>query len=144
MCSVWEHIHKSSKVSLTTNTTNTIDYIALYCNRFLILFIQIIQTQEDAFSLTAQYLEKYSSQVQQLAHRGWHRVKRQEELLMEEGEELGDGRAEGSSATRDGGQAAISLMPDADGTHVHIFESSQLTVCIQGSYYIQREADEPL
>ena len=63
---------------------------------------------------------------------------------MEEGEELGDGRAEGLSATRDGGQAAISLMPDADGTHVHIFESSQLTVCIQGSYYIQREADEPL
>ena len=34
----------------------------------------------------------------------------------EEGEEVGDGRAEGSSATGDGGQAAMSLMPDADGT----------------------------
>ena len=28
---------------------------------------------------------------------------------------MGDGRAEGSSAKGDGGQAAISLMPDADG-----------------------------
>ena len=43
---------------------------------------------------------------------------------------MGDCRAEGSSATRDGGQATISLMPDADGTHVRIFESSQLKVCI--------------
>ena len=29
---------------------------------------------------------------------------------------MGDGRAEGSSAIGDGGQAAMSLMPDADGT----------------------------
>ena len=29
---------------------------------------------------------------------------------------MGDGRAEGSSAIGDGGQAAISLMPDFDGT----------------------------
>ena len=29
---------------------------------------------------------------------------------------MGDGRAEGSSATGDGGQDAISLMPDVDGT----------------------------
>ena len=35
---------------------------------------------------------------------------------MEEGEEVGDGRAEGSSAIGDGGQAAISLMADVDGT----------------------------
>ena len=33
---------------------------------------------------------------------------------MEEGEEVGDGRADGSSAIGDG-QAAISLMHDADG-----------------------------
>ena len=39
---------------------------------------------------------------------------------------MGDGRAEGPSAIGDGGQAAISLTPDADGTHVHVFESSQL------------------
>ena len=29
---------------------------------------------------------------------------------------MGDGRAEGSSAIRDGGQAAISFIPDVDGT----------------------------
>ena len=29
---------------------------------------------------------------------------------------MGDGRAEGSSAIGDGGQAAISFMPDVDGT----------------------------
>ena len=36
---------------------------------------------------------------------------------MEEGEAVGDGGAEGSSATGDGGHAAVSLMSDADGTH---------------------------
>ena len=44
--------------------------------------------------------------------------------------EVGDGRAEGSSAIGDGGQAAISVTPDIDRTHVHIFESLQL----EGSY----------
>ena len=29
---------------------------------------------------------------------------------------MGDGRAEGSSAIGEGGQAAIALMPDVDGT----------------------------
>ena len=43
---------------------------------------------------------------------------------------MGDGRAEGPSAIGDGGQAAVSLTPDVDGTHVRIFESSQL----EGSY----------
>ena len=43
---------------------------------------------------------------------------------------MGDGRAEGSSAIGDRGQAAISLTPDVDGMHVRIFESSQL----EGSY----------
>ena len=47
---------------------------------------------------------------------------------------MGDGRDEGSSAIGDGGQAAVSLRPDVDGTgsgsllnqmHVHIFASSQ-------------------
>ena len=33
---------------------------------------------------------------------------------MEEGEEVGDSRAEGPSATGDGGQAKDSLTPDAD------------------------------
>ena len=39
---------------------------------------------------------------------------------------MGDGRAERLSAIGDAGQAAISLMPDIDGMHVCIFESSQL------------------
>ena len=37
-----------------------------------------------------------------------------------------DGGAEGLSATGDGEQAAISLMPDDDRTQVCTFESSQL------------------
>ena len=37
-----------------------------------------------------------------------------------------DDGAEGPSAVGDGGQAAMSLMPDIDGTHVHIFASLQL------------------
>ena len=43
-------------------------------------------------------------------------MNRPEELLMEEGEKVGDGRAEGSSAIGDGGQAAVSLTSDVDGT----------------------------
>ena len=39
---------------------------------------------------------------------------------------MGDGRAEGSLATGDGGQAAVSLVPVVGGTHVCIFESLQL------------------
>ena len=46
------------------------------------------------------------------------------------GEEVGDGRAEGSLPIGDGGQAAISLTPDVDRTDVRIFESLQL----EGSY----------
>ena len=40
-------------------------------------------------------------------------MNRQEELLMEE---VGVGRAEGSSAIEDRGQVEVSLMPDVDGT----------------------------
>ena len=48
--------------------------------------LQLILCSYDVFKgnifiLTVQYLEKYSSAVQQLASRGWHRVNRQEELL---------------------------------------------------------------
>ena len=39
---------------------------------------------------------------------------------------MGGGRAEGSSAIGDGGQAAMSLSSDVDGMQVHIFESLQL------------------
>ena len=73
-----------------------------------------------------QYLGKYSSTVKQLAHWGWRRVNRQEELRLEEGEDMRDGRAEELSAIGDGGPAVISLTPDADGLHIRSFESSQL------------------
>ena len=39
---------------------------------------------------------------------------------------MGADRAEGSSAIGDGGQAAISLTSDVDGTHIRIFEGLQL------------------
>ena len=48
-------------------------------------------------------------------------MNRQEELL-EVAEMVGDDRAEGSSTTGDGEQAAVSLMPDGDGMHIRILE----------------------
>ena len=47
---------------------------------------------------------------------------------------MGDGRAEGSSAIGDGGQAAISLTPDADGTRVCVFESLHIEGLYVGVY----------
>ena len=55
-------------------------------------------------------------------------MKRQEKLLAGEGEEVGDGRGEGSSALGNGELAAIPLTFDVDGTQVHNFESPQLEV----------------
>ena len=46
---------------------------------------------------------------------------------------MGDGRAEGLSAIEDERQTAISLIPDADGMHVHIFESLKLEVSYIGN-----------
>ena len=70
---------------------------------------------------------------QQLAHRGWHGVNRPEEFLMEEGEEVGDGRAEGSSAIGDGGQPAASLMPDVDGTDALFLADSVLSTLLENN-----------
>ena len=53
-------------------------------------------------------------------------MNRQEEVLTEEGEEVGDGGVKGSLTIGDGGQAAMSLTPDINGTCVRVFESSQL------------------
>ena len=58
-----------------------------------------------------QYFEKYSSTVQQLAHRGCHHVNRQKELLTGRGREGGRWYSR-LSAVGDGGQAATSLTPD--------------------------------
>ena len=47
---------------------------------------------------------------------------------------MGDGGAEGSSAVGDGGQAAISLSPDVDGTDSGSLPDSILTTLLkQGS-----------
>ena len=80
-----------------------------------------------------QDLEKYSSTVQQLALGGWHGVNGPEEFLMEEGEEVGDGRAEGSSAIGDGGQPAASLIPDVDGTDALFLADSVLSTLLENN-----------
>ena len=63
-----------------------------------------------------QYPEKYCSRVQQLAHRGWHQVNRQEELLTVGGQ--GGGRWQGWRVLRRGNdrRPAISLMSATEGT----------------------------
>ena len=52
-----------------------------------------------------------------------------QELLT--GEEVGDGRAEGSSAIGDGGQAAVSLTPDIDGTSPSSLLDSILSILLK-------------
>ena len=59
----------------------------------------------------------------------------QEELLTGR-EEVGDGRAEGESAMGDGGQAAISLMPDIDECMFSSLKAHNLKICMQGTYCI--------
>ena len=54
-----------------------------------------------------------------------------QELLTGEGEEVGDGRAEGSSAIGDGGQAAVSLTPDIDGTSPSSLLDSILSILLK-------------
>ena len=61
--------------------------MVLYCNRFIILFTQIIhkidtKNKEDIFNLTVQCFGESSKTVQPLTYKGWHRVNRQEELLI--------------------------------------------------------------
>ena len=56
--------------------------------------------------------------------------KQMNESALVNQEKVGNGGAEGSSPIGDGGQAAISFMPDVDGTHVRIFERLRL----EGSY----------
>ena len=64
--------------------------------------------------------------VQELAYGAGTEWTDKKSYWLEEGEEVGDARTEASSAIRDRGQAAISLMPDFDGMHIHIFESLKL------------------
>ena len=46
----------------------------------------------------------------------WHRVHRKKSYCLEEEEEVGDGRAEGSSAIGEREQAVISFITVTDGT----------------------------
>ena len=58
-------------------------------------------------------------------------MNRPEELLREEGKEVGVGRAERSSATGDGGQAANLLRPDADGSGSDSWQDSILSTFLE-------------
>ena len=49
---------------------------------------------------------------------------------------MGDGRAEGSSAIGDGGQAAISLTPDVDGTDSGSLLDSVLSALLKNDLVI--------
>ena len=51
--------------------------------------------------------------------------------------EVGDGRAEGSSAIGDGGQTATSLMPDVDGTQVLVPCWNPMQICIFESLQLE-------
>ena len=69
-------------------------------------------------------------------YNSWHRVAGIEwtgkkSYWLEEGEEVGDGRAEGSSAIGDGGQAAISLMADTVGTGSGFLLDSILSILLK-------------
>ena len=82
------------------------------------------------FNLTVQDLEKYSSQYNSWRPGTGIKGTGKKSYWPEEGEEVGDGRAEGPSAVGDGGYAAVSFMPDIDEMNLCIFESLQL----EGSY----------
>ena len=50
---------------------------------------------------------------------------------------MGNDRPEGSPAIGNRGKAAVSLMPDVDGTHVCILQSQQFEGLYQGTYCIE-------
>ena len=71
-------------------------------------------------------------------------MNRQERLLTGGGRGGGRHRTEGLSERGDRGQDAISLMPNVDGMHIPIFESSQLEDSYVGDlpYNLVHVADE--
>ena len=93
--------------------------MVLYCSRFIRIFTQIIhKKQKVKVFLILLYSTLKSTVVQ---YNSWHtgagiKWPGKKSYWVEEGEEVGDSRAEGLLAVGDGGQAAISLMPDTDGT----------------------------
>ena len=101
----------------------------LYSNRLIILFTQSIKYKPKKTCLIFQYSALRSTivTVQQLASRGWHWGRKS--YWLEEGEEVGDGRAEGSSDSKL--QLHVNWLTWLDmWPLVWIFESLQL----EGSY----------
>ena len=66
-------------------------------------------------------MKKYTGTVKQLASTVWHQVNGQEELLTGGGRRVGRSCSEGSSTIGDGGQGAISDMPDMDSAGLGFF-----------------------
>ena len=137
----WDFPGKSSGVEcycllrkLAKYPTNTIDYIVLYCNRFIILFTQITSIyKKQTYTKNKIFLISQHSTLKRTVvwYNSWHtgagiKWKGKKSYWLEKGEEVGDGRAEELSAIEDGGQTAISLTPDFDEKRTSIFESSQL------------------
>ena len=89
---------------------NAIAYIVLYCSRFIILFTQIIhitntKNKENVFSLKYSTLKSTIEQPNGWNIRAGIEWTGKKSYWLAEGEEVGDGRAEGSSATGSEGQA---------------------------------------
>ena len=120
----WEHICKFSlsvtPTKLPKYPTDTTSYIVLYCNRFIIIFTQIIdKTNLKNRTLLIWWWNTLKSTVGQYNNRHigvGFKWTGKESYSLEEGKEVEDGRAKGSLAIRDGGQAPVSLTPDVDGT----------------------------
>ena len=103
--------------------------MVLYCNRFIILFTQIIHKKQTNTKIKKTFLILQYSTLKGtvIQYNSWHRragIKwtGKKSYWLEEGEEVGDGRTEGSSAIVDGGQVAISVMPAVDGTRLHLWK----------------------
>ena len=96
--------------------------MVVYCDRFLILSTQIIhKKRQRTVKKTLFILQCSTLKSTVVQYNSWHtgagiEWTGKKSYCLEEGGEVGDGRAEGSSAIGDGGQAAISPMPHADGT----------------------------
>lgn len=94
-------------------------------NSFHTNYTQKQNTKKNKDSIL-KYLERFSSSVQKLAYRAGIERTSKKSYWLEEKVEVGDGRAAGLSAVWGEGQAAISLTPDFDGTHIPTFESMKL------------------
>ena len=131
-----ERVLVSQTKSAWTHNTGC---IVLYCTRLIRLVPRIVR--ENQPHAKGKQFDSYSAVTLKSAilittagTQGPASVNSQEEGLTGEREEVGNGRAEGSSATGDAGPAAASGMPDADGPRVRIFKRSQLEGSFVGDF----------